>query len=105
VTAVSAADAEAAYLFDATGAPRWLLGATTTPGATVTIPLLQYTGFCPTCARTAAPTTVQAGQMTRTYASNTTGNLDINVDFADPVPGTWIRAGVQGKLTPNIDCQ
>jgi len=105
VNALSVADAEAAYIFDATGAPRWLLGATAPPGASVTIPLLQYTGFCPSCARNAAPTTVLAGAMTRTYATSSTGTLDINVDYADPVPGTWIKAGVQGKLTPDMSCQ
>lgn len=106
VTAVSVADAEAAYLFDAQGVPRWLLGSTTSPGATVTMPLLQYTGFCPTCVRNANPTTQAVGTLTRNYTNNGNGTLDINVDFADPLPGTWVRAGsTQAKITPDIACQ
>ncbi|MBK7145761.1 MAG: S8 family serine peptidase [Xanthomonadales bacterium] len=106
VTAVSVADAEAAYLFDAVGNPRWLLGATTVPGANVTLPLLQYSGFCPTCSRTGNPATQQVGSMTRRYSNNGNGSLDINIDYADPVPGTWIRtASTQAKITPDMACQ
>ena len=106
VTAVSAADAEAVYIFDALGEPRWLLGSIAPAASTVTIPLSQYTGFCPNCARTANPTTTPAGTMTRRYTNNGNGSLDINVDFAGSIPGTWVRTNsTQAKITPDIACQ
>ena len=106
ISAVAVADGEGAYLFDASGNPRWVIGSVAPPGSTVVIPLGQYTGFCPTCVRSGEPVMHAVGTMTRRYSNNAAGSLDINVDFADPVPGTWIRtASTQAKLTPDMACQ
>ncbi len=105
VTAYSSADAQAAYVYDGQGVPRWLLGVTTAPGANVSFPFSEYRGFCPTCARSGDPVGTTVGTMMRTYTGNNAGTQSINVDFADPVPGTWIKSGTQAKLTPDMGCQ
>lgn len=105
VTAYSSADAQAAYVYDGQGVPRWLLGVTTAPGVNVSFPFSEYRGFCPTCARSGDPVGATVGTMMRTYTGNNAGTQSINVDFADPVPGTWIKSGTQAKLTPDMGCQ
>ncbi|MBL0028547.1 MAG: S8 family serine peptidase [Rhodanobacteraceae bacterium] len=105
VTAVSVAEADAAYVFDSAGVARWLLGVTTTPGAAVTIPLLQHRGFCPTCAFSGV-TTSQAGTLTRNYANKAGGTATINIGWLQGVPGTWARSNAtQQKITVDMPCQ
>ena len=105
VTAVSAAEADAAYLFDSSGVARWLLGVTTAPGAAVSIPLLQHRGFCPTCALSSV-TTASVGTLTRTYTNKASGTATINATWQQGVPGTWSRSNAtQQKITVDMPCQ
>ncbi|HWT16792.1 MAG TPA: S8 family serine peptidase [Patescibacteria group bacterium] len=105
VNAVSAAEADAAYVFDSAGVARWLLGVTTAPGAAITMPLLQHRGFCPTCAFNAV-TTTQVGTLTRNYANKASGNVSINAQWQQGVPGTWVRSNAtQQKITVDMPCQ
>lgn len=105
VTAVASAEADAAYLFDAQGVARWLLGVTTTPGSAVSIPLLQHRGFCPNCAYSPV-STVAAGTLARSFASPSSGAATINATWQQGVPGTWMRnSAPQQKITVDMPCQ
>lgn len=105
VTAISAVEADAAYLFDGQGVARWLLGVTTTPGASVTIPLLQHQGFCPTCAFSTV-TTTPVGTLNRTYANKSSGTATLNATWQNGVPGAWSRSNAtQQKITADMPCQ
>lgn len=105
VTAISSVEADAAYLFDAQGVARWLLGVTTTPGAAVTIPLLQHRGFCPTCAFSSV-TTTQVGTLNRTYTNKANGSVTLNATWQQGVPGAWTRNNAtQLKITGDMPCQ
>jgi subtilisin family serine protease len=105
VTAISAVEADAAYLFDGQGVARWLLGVTTTPGANVTIPLLQHRGFCPTCAFSSV-TTTQVGTLNRSYTDKANGSVTLNATWQQGVPGTWSRSNAtQLKITGDMPCQ
>jgi len=105
VTAISAVEADAAYLFDAQGVARWLLGVTTTPGAAVTIPLLQHRGFCPTCAFSSV-TTTQVGTLNRSYTNKANGSVTLDATWQQGVPGAWTRNNAtQLKITGDMPCQ
>lgn len=105
ITAVASAEADAAYLFDAQGVARWLLGVSTSPGSAVTIPLLQHQGFCPTCAFSAV-TTNQVGTLSRNYTNKSSGTVTLNATWVGGVPGTWSRSNApQSKITVDMPCQ
>ncbi len=96
-------EAEAVYVYDADGLPRWVIG-DGTYATTLQKNLFQVQGFCPTCA--AIPTTrTQVGMASRTLASASTGTFSSNITFADGLSGTWVQNNVQwAKLTPNLAC-
>lgn len=79
---------DAFYLYDATGNPRWVVGAKGPFAAASTIDVLQSSGFCPVCAYKAL-TTQAAGNMTVSYANGTTGTLSTAITLQSPLSGTW----------------
>ncbi len=94
-------DANAIYVYDDLGNPRWLLagGLISEPQLTVQ----QYTGFCPTCAfAPVSPTAV--GTLGRTYATSATGTHTISANFVNQIPGGWNAAKNTFKLTRDIPC-
>jgi len=97
-------EAEAIYVYDNDGVPRWVIGDGTYAG-TLQKNLFQVSGFCPTCA--AVPTTrVPVGTASRTLNTATTGTFSSNITFADGLAGNWVQNNVQwAKLTPNLTCQ
>ena len=58
-------------------------------GASSTLNLLQNTGFCPLCARSAEPTRTTIGTFSRTFAGGTFSNITVNGTYLNGVPGTW----------------
>jgi len=97
-------EAEAIYVYDNDGLPRWLIG-DGTYATTLQKNLFQVSGFCPTCA--AVPTTRTAvGTASRTLNTSTTGTFSSNIVFADGVAGSWLQNNVSWvKLTPDMSCQ
>lgn len=97
-------EAEAIYIYDADGLPRWVIGEGTYATA-LQKNLFQISGFCPTCP--VVPTTrTLAGTASRTLLSSTEGTFESNISFADGLPGTWVQNRVPwAKLTPELLCQ
>ncbi|MGD9583034.1 MAG: S8 family serine peptidase [Lysobacterales bacterium] len=99
---INGIDANALYLFDQRGEPRWLFGSGSFPGA-AELPVFQINGFCPTC--TFAPTTAtQVGTLTRSYDSNQTGRHNIQATFVNGVPGAWQLDKPVSKITADQAC-
>ena len=96
-------EAEAIYVYDTDGLPRWVIG-DGTYATTLQKNLFQVTGFCPTCA--AVPTTrTQVGTASRTLNTATAGTFSSNFTFADGLTGSWIQNNVNWvKLTPDLAC-
>jgi subtilisin family serine protease len=95
-------DANAVYVYDDLGNPRWLLGSGDMNAEQV--PLLQYTGFCPTCAFSAV-TSVNVGSMQRTYPGNTSATHVITAPaYQNGIPGGWSVNKNTSKLTRDVPC-
>jgi len=94
-------DANAIYVYDDLGNPRWLLasGLISTP----TLSAQQFSGFCPTCTF-ASVTSVSAGTMTRAYASSTTATHGVDASYLNGLPGGWSVLKNTAKLTREIPC-
>ncbi len=96
-------DANAVYVYDDLGNPRWLLGSGDMN--TAQVPLLQYAGFCPTCAFSAV-TSAPVGFMQRIYSSNTTATHVLSApNYVNGVPGGWNVNKSTTKLTREVPCQ
>ncbi len=95
-------DASAVYVYDDMGNPRWLLGSANSSDSSV--PLLQYSGFCPTCAFVAA-TSTSAGSMLRSYSNNNEAVQSVSASFVNGVPGGWSSSRGTAKLTRDVPCQ
>jgi hypothetical protein len=94
------------YLFDADGAPRWLLAAPASGGAAPTdpeLPLFQYDGFCPNCAGDV--TEQEVGVLSRSFASETSGSWTLDYLLAAPLSGDVNRTDSVVKLTETLDCE
>jgi plastocyanin len=81
----------AAFVYDGIGRPRYLAAEMPPPpgGLVQTYTLEQLTGFCPLCARTAAPSREDVGTFTRTYTGGTLTRIEVDAIYADGVPGAW----------------
>lgn len=97
-------EAEAIYVYDSDGLPRWVIG-DGTYASTLQKTLYQVHGFCPTCAF--APTTrQQVGTASRTLNSTTQGRFSSQFTLTDGLSGTWSQQDVSwAKLTPDLSCQ
>ncbi|HET9485043.1 MAG TPA: hypothetical protein VFO79_13875, partial [Xanthomonadales bacterium] len=98
-----ASEAMTAYVYDADGNPRWLLGGSSTPG-TGTVSLTQFLGFCPTCAFTPIQANA-AGTLSRTYASATAATAALAIPFSAPARGSWSSDHPISKITATLPCQ
>ena len=92
----------ASYIYDASGAPRWVTGdkASWTSG---TINLLSYPSQCPGCAWF-ADTLDQgsaAGSMLINYAGRTSATLSTSILLPTPLSGSWTRNSI--TITPIVD--
>jgi hypothetical protein len=80
----------AAFVYDAAGVPRFLTAERSGfGGASVSVPLEQLTGFCPLCARTAAPTRRAAGSLARSFANGNLSIMAVDATYAAGVSGRW----------------
>lgn len=80
----------AAFVYDAQGRPRFLLGeGNGFAGSQGNLGLEQMSGFCPTCARTGDPVRSPVGVMSRTFTNGALTNISVDAVFADGIPGAW----------------
>jgi hypothetical protein len=94
---------DAFYMYDASGNPRWVVGANGPFAASSTIAMLQSTGFCPVCAYQAL-TTQPAGNMTVTYTNGSSGQLNTAIALNAPLSGTWNVNQPIARLTGTSTC-
>lgn len=97
-------EAEAIYVYDNSGLPRWVIG-DGTYAPTLEKQLFQVHGFCPTCAF--VPTTRQAvGTTSRTLSSANTGRFSSQFTLRDGLSGSWVQQDANWvKLTPDLSCE
>lgn len=100
------AQAQIHYLFDDEGSPRWIIAADdNNQSATATqIPILQATGFCPTCTPT-GNTFTDVGTLTRTFVDNETGTWTLDFTYQAPLSLTVNRTDNVQKLSEPLVCQ
>ena len=80
----------AAFVYDAAGVPRFLTAERSGfGGASASVPLEQLTGFCPLCARTAAPTRRVAGSLSRSFSNGNLSIMAVDATYAAGVNGRW----------------
>ena len=94
---------EAFYMYDASGNPRWVVGAKGPFAVTTTIDMLQSTGFCPICAYQAL-TTQAAGNMAVSYDNASSGQLSTAILLNAPLSGTWNVNQPISRLTGTPGC-
>lgn len=98
----------AAYLYDAAGVARWLIGAKPWNDAVNVVNLEQISGSCPTCGYTA--TSSQAtGQLTRTLGQNGDGQrgltqINTTATLLAPLSGSWSQSRATALLSARKGC-
>jgi lysyl endopeptidase len=82
----------AAYVYDASGAPRWVTGSLGTVSGG-TFPMLAYQPHCPGCPRYAdvQQRTSAAGTLRIDYTSASAARISSTLSFPAAWPGTWVR--------------
>ncbi|WP_170113251.1 S8 family serine peptidase [Ahniella affigens] len=97
-------EAEAIYVYDSVGLPRWVIGDGTF-ATSLQKTLYQVHGFCPNCAFT--PTSrLEVGTASRTLNSASAGQFSSEFTLTNGLTGTWSQSNVNWvKLTPDLSCQ
>lgn len=98
-----------AYLYDASGVARWLIGAKPWNAAVSQVALEQLRGSCPTCGFASTSSTF-TGTLTRTLGTNGDGKtgltqISVNVPLLSPLAGTWIQSRATALLSARKDCR
>lgn len=91
------------YIYDSLGIARWVL-AQASPFGPASMPISQLDGFCPLCTQK-TPTLTPIGTLTRSYATDTTGNVKIDLQFKAPLSGSWNIDLPMLKLSDTLPCQ
>lgn len=92
------------YIYDAEGAPVWLIGSPSPQSATAEESVLkQLGGFCPTCAETPI-TTADVGVFSREFQSEERQTWTLNYALQAPLLGSVERTDETGKLTVKLSC-
>jgi hypothetical protein len=91
------------YFYDTLGQPRWADGNVAAFGPSATVPLMQYTGFCPTCAYAPVATKV-IGNLNLNYTDGTKGNYTTNLNLQPPLSGSWNINQPIVRLTGSPTC-
>lgn len=89
------------YLYDASGAPRWVL--TDAPAnASGDLPTKSYKVHCPSCGWTDFfDSEASAGSMRRSFVAPNSGTVSTHFQFTLPVLGDWMRTDIPiSLLTP-----
>ena len=99
----------AAYLYDASGVARWLIGAKPWDESVTQVNLEQLLGSCPTCGYSATVSTL-TGQLTRTLGTNADGKrgltqINVNAPLLAPLSGTWSQSRATEILSARKACR
>jgi hypothetical protein len=89
------------YVFDDLNEPRWTLGEA--PGTSGQMAQNTFLVHCPWCSRfdDFGSFPLASGNLVRTFQSQTTGTLDMNLVFPPPLSGSWSRTALPIQmLTP-----
>ena len=100
------AQAQVHYHYDSWGVPRWVIAADgENPSGTATeIPLLQFEGFCATCAE--APVSFSTvGLVTRSFDDETSGEWTLNFVLDPPLMQSINRTDNVVKLSETLACE
>ena len=98
----------AAYLYDAAGVARWLIGSKPWNESIAQVSLEQLRGSCPNCGY-AANTSSFTGTLTRTLGANADGKrglvqVSVNAPLLPPLSGTWNQNRATALLSARKDC-
>ncbi|MCX7032818.1 MAG: M12 family metallo-peptidase [Arenimonas sp.] len=98
----------AAYLYDASGVARWLIGAKPWDENIAQVNLEQLAGSCPTCGFAATRSTL-TGTLTRTLGTNTDGKrgltqINVNAPLLAPLGGSWTQSRATSPLSARKNC-
>ncbi len=100
----------ATYVYDGLGQPRWLIAQEAFNASATSLPLRQFTGFCPSCAATTV-SSVPVGTLTRTYAASAGGDgqpgittMGVNATFAAPLTGSFVESRAVTLLASRQGC-
>lgn len=96
-------EVEIAYLYDRDGNPRWLYGQVS-PFGIPSIPLSQFSGFCPSCAYR-APTSTVVGALNRSFDNPRSGHAVVDAILVPPLAGNWFSNQDIEKLTVDTSCR
>ncbi len=102
VLSLDRSEVQLAYVYDAAGNPRWVKGLREPFGASA-FDMRQFRGYCPQCPAVAISSRL-AGTLVRSYASASTGNAALDLDFGDGVAGAWRSDFPTLMLTTPLDC-
>ncbi|MBW8367309.1 MAG: zinc-dependent metalloprotease [Arenimonas sp.] len=99
----------AAYLYDASGVARWLIGAKPWNEAVNQVALEQLRGSCPTCGFASTSSTL-TGTLTRTLGTNADGRrglaqISVSAPLLSPLAGTWTQSRATELLSARKDCR
>ncbi len=94
------------YLYDGSGAPRWLLAQDlANPEPTNSeVPILQFSGYCAVC-QVSNISSQTAGVLERSFESETAGGWTLDYLFAAPLSGSVDRTDGVVKVTDVLGCQ
>jgi subtilisin family serine protease len=106
VLVYQAAQAQVHYLYDASGVPRWVIAADDdNQSATAqVIPLLQFDGFCATCAPVEV-TYATMGTVTRSFSTESSGSWTLDFALLPPLVQSIDRTDSILKLSDTLNCQ
>lgn len=100
----------ATYVYDGLGQPRWLIAQENFNASATSLPLRQFSGFCPSCAATAVSST-PVGTLTRTYSTSSGGDgqpgittMGVNATFAAPLTGSFVESRAVTLLAARQGC-
>jgi hypothetical protein len=99
----------AAYLYDAAGVARWLIGAKPWNESVGVVNMEQIAGSCPTCGYSATSSRL-TGQLTRTLGQNSDGQrgltqIAVSAPLLSPLPaGTWTQSRATTPLSARNGC-
>lgn len=91
----------AVYLYDRNGMPRWMLGAEET--STNPLSLLQFSGFCPTCAYV-APGNTAGGSALLALGNANAAQVGLAAEWSPPLTGRWSIDHAVIKLSDALQC-
>lgn len=81
------------YFYDANNQPRWLLGQSDN-SVSGELPLLSFTGFCPSC-EYVAPSSVAAGALQFDFSSLASARFSSSGHYPEVENSSWIREDIQ----------